>query len=59
MIILKETNEYYNQRIDCNVENCKFHDGANRRCTLGKILVDGTSNKKNTFCDSFQASEDE
>lgn len=54
MIILKEINEYYNQKILCHVENCKYQENAEKRCTLGKIVVSGENKKEDTFCDSFE-----
>ena len=52
MIILKK--EYFNQRIDCDVNSCKFHDKTEDHCTLGKIKVSGQKQKCDTFCDSFK-----
>lgn len=57
MIKLKETKEYYNQRIDCDVKTCKFQDEEESRCSLGKIQVSGEEAKKQTFCDSFEEAE--
>lgn len=52
-----EKEEYFNQRIDCDVKECKFHAREDKHCTLGKILVSGKQNKENTFCNSFEKSE--
>ncbi len=46
--------EYFNQRITCHVDSCKYHDGCEKRCTLGEIIVNGNENKEHTFCDSFR-----
>lgn len=54
---MKETNEYFNQRIDCNVHTCKYQDCHENRCSLGKIFVNGENSKQRTFCDSFEKSE--
>ncbi len=51
---MKETQEYFNQHIDCSVNQCKFHDSNENRCTLGKILIDHKKAKKETFCHSFE-----
>jgi hypothetical protein len=50
-----EKEEYYNQRIGCTVKDCKYHDGNENHCTLGKILISGQNKKCNTFCDSYEA----
>lgn len=50
-----EKEEYYNQQIGCTVKDCKYHDGNENHCTLGKILISGQNKKCNTFCDSFEA----
>lgn len=49
-----EKEEYFNQRIDCDVEECKHKDKQEDHCTLGKIKVSGENEKENTFCDSFE-----
>jgi hypothetical protein len=49
-----EKEEYFNQRIGCTVNECKYHDNHENHCTLGKILVSGQKKKKDTFCDSFE-----
>ncbi len=46
--------ECYNQRIDCNVLDCRFHDDADGRCCLGKIQINGEKKKEDTFCANFQ-----
>jgi hypothetical protein len=46
--------EYFNQRIGCDVKECKYHDKKENHCTLGQILVSGSSKKAHTFCDSFE-----
>lgn len=56
---MKETNEYYNQKIQCDVKDCHYHDMEEERCTLGSILVSGKDSKENTFCDSFKEKEEE
>lgn len=56
---MKDTKEYFNQRIDCNVKNCRFQNDEDQHCTLGKILVDGSNCKNETFCDSFEEKETE
>jgi len=50
-------NEYFNQRIGCNVKECKYHSPEDH-CTLGKIVVSGEREKQATFCDSFQKVEE-
>lgn len=55
---MKDTNEYYNQRISCNVKDCHYHDNKEKRCTLGSILVSGNCTKEDTFCDSFKTKEE-
>ncbi|MCI8575258.1 MAG: DUF1540 domain-containing protein [Bacilli bacterium] len=50
-----EKEEYFNQRIGCTVHDCKYHDGNEDHCTLGKILVSGENNQKGTFCASFES----
>ncbi len=52
------TEEYFNQRIDCNVFDCRFHDDQDGRCGLGKILVTGERKKEETFCANFQRKAD-
>lgn len=54
---MKETEEYYNQKILCDVKECKYHENEEDRCTLGKINVSGSLPKANTFCDSFETEE--
>ena len=34
-----ERPEYFNQRIDCDVTNCKYYDAYNSKCALGRISV--------------------
>ena len=55
---MNKSDEYFNQRIACRVNDCKFHDHGDERCTLGEIIVDGKNQKKDTFCNSF-INEDE
>lgn len=55
----KETN----QRIKCNVCNCKYNNDEEYLCTLKEIDVSCTCNKeecinkKETICNSFQQKE--
>lgn len=50
---MMENKEYFNQRIDCDVNHCKYHDHTDDRCTLGKIKI-GFNNKKGSICESFE-----
>ena len=56
---MMENNEYFNQRIDCDVDNCKYHDPTDGRCTLGKIKVSSKDVENDTFCDSFERNEND
>lgn len=49
--------DYFNQRIQCDVDDCKFKSSKENHCTLGKITVCGKKCKQETFCDSFEKSE--
>lgn len=51
---MEKAEEYFNQRISCNVEECRYFDSEKAKCALGEILVDGEKVKENTFCDSFE-----
>ncbi len=54
---MNEEKEYFNQRIECDVRNCKFLNLEQRHCTLGKIKV--SSDKiRQTCCDSFENKEE-
>ncbi len=48
--------EYFNQRINCNVSHCKYFDHSNEKCTLGSIKV-SESNTRETCCGSYQKNE--
>lgn len=56
---MMENNEYFNQRIDCDANNCKYHDHNDDRCTLGKIKVSSKDKKNDTFCDNFERNEND
>ena len=53
MIELKNE-EYFNQRIDCDVVDCKYHHSIENHCTLGKILISGSKKKDKTYCENFE-----
>jgi len=42
--------EYFNQRIDCTVKNCKFYEKKDQKCTLGKITV----SENNAICQNYE-----
>ncbi len=54
----------HDQKIQCDVENCAFHDGEDHCCELPEIKVscDGdpsdTTEKATTICDSFECSDE-
>lgn len=60
-MVIKMNNEneiYYNQKIECNVEDCKYCDCDKKCCSLSKIEV-GKDNKHtlrsdNTLCSSYE-----
>ena len=45
--------EYFNQRIDCDVTNCKYYDAYNSKCALGRISV----SEKNAICMNYEKKE--
>ena len=52
-------NEYFNQKINCNVEDCKHCNNLDNTCTLGKITVEtikekSICSKEGTFCNSYE-----
>lgn len=55
---MKDENEYFNQRIDCDVKSCRFLNREESHCTLGKIKVSGKQSKAQTFCDSFEGEQE-
>jgi len=56
MSVMQLKNEYFNQRIKCNVSHCKYYDGAQKKCSLGSIEV-GVSDSSETKCKSFESNE--
>lgn len=48
-----------NQSIECEVDECKFHDQSSEHCTLNKIKVEKNetraTNVESTDCGSFVA----
>ena len=48
-----ERPEYFNQRIDCDVTNCKYYDAYNSKCALGRISV----SEKNAICMKYKKKE--
>ena len=48
-----ERPEYFNQRIDCDVTNCKYYDAYNSKCALGRISV----SEKNAICMNYEKKE--
>lgn len=52
------------QKIKCNVENCKFNDSYNNLCNLNEIKVScscrgcNCHDVKETVCSSFKESEE-
>lgn len=48
-----ERPEYFNQRIDCDVTNCKYYDAYNNKCALGRISV----SEKNAICMNYEKKE--
>lgn len=59
-MVINLKDEYFNQRIDCDVTHCKFQNEEESKCNLGKISVSGNKDaKEDTFCDSFEAVEEE
>lgn len=42
--------DYFNQKIECSVEKCKYYDAKEERCTLGSIRVA----KEEAICESYQ-----
>ncbi len=45
-------NEYFNQRIACEVKNCAYY--ANQRCGLGAIEV----GNNNAICKSYKCKDE-
>lgn len=48
-----------NQKIKCDVENCKYNDNSDEMCELDEIKVSCDCNndkadKENTICNSFE-----
>lgn len=48
-----------NQKINCIVESCKFHNKANQMCELGNILVTpinncNTKNPDESMCSNYE-----
>lgn len=52
-MVMKMNKEYFNQRIDCTVNNCQFYDENHKKCTLGKITV----SNKNAICTNYEKNE--
>ena len=54
-----------NQKIKCNVTNCKYNNVKNCECDLNEIKVScdckacDCQDKAETICDGFQANENE
>lgn len=52
-----------NQKIKCDVSNCKYNDDTNYLCNLDEIDISCTcnkcqcKNKKETICNSFEEKE--
>lgn len=44
-------NNFYNQNIDCDVNNCKFCDYSLGKCMLASIKV--IRNKNEAFCANY------
>lgn len=44
-------NNFYNQNIDCDVNNCKFYDYSLGKCMLASIKV--IRNKNEAFCANY------
>lgn len=42
--------DYFNQRIKCTVNQCKYYDAKEERCTLGSIHVA----HEQARCESYQ-----
>ncbi len=47
--------DYYNQRINCDVPQCKYFNERENKCTLGSITVG--KNLKETYCKNFEEDE--
>ncbi len=45
--------QYFNQRINCNVTKCKYHDKLHEKCTLGSITVNN-NHETNTICKNYE-----
>ena len=54
-----ETNNYYNQRIQCQVWECAYFDESQERCTLGSITVGNNNQNTETYCKNFIKNESE
>lgn len=49
-------NEYFNQRINCNVTNCYYYNKEHEKCTLGSITV-GVNDSSETLCENYEKNE--
>lgn len=57
--------ENKSQKINCEVDSCKFQSSDNKLCTLNEIMVGHNNNcdsknvesKNSTLCDSFECDD--
>ena len=57
------TNLYANECIKCTVDNCKYHNGEQNYCSLGKIQIGShkacPTDCKCVDCESFESVQQE
>jgi len=56
-MVIRMEQEYFNQRINCNVTHCAYYDQNHNKCTLGSITV-GVNGGSETLCENYEKNSD-